>query len=118
MASVPKKVEQAIAAFTARSPERDAQVDSDRIRLIVDSIDEVIEAIHCEQSGLTERVRRTVHAPNPPSVFWNLARRPKLSVTEFAAVEARLFVLRKSLGNLQTIKDQVSGLFVGDASRG
>lgn len=107
MPSVSKRVERAIAAFTARSPERDAKVDWDRIRLLTDSIDTVMQDIFREKAGLVARVRNTVEAPNPPGVFWNLARRPQLSITEFSVVEKRLQFLQEEVLELEDIKERV-----------
>ncbi len=102
------RLERALSTFTARSSDRDAKIDKDRMLLLTETLNGLTEAVVGEKRGIVERVKRVLEDPNPASANWTLGRRPGVSKAEFIVLENRLQVLDKQLLAFEEIRRIVS----------
>ena len=104
------RLKRALSTFTARSPQRDAEVDRNRFVSLKGSIGELIQAITAERLGIVQRVKRPLEDTNLPSPSWTSGRRPRLSKAEFVVLENRLHVLDRQLLKLREVEAMILDL--------
>ena len=99
-----------LKTFKMRSPDRELMVDQERISSVVGAIDEAIQGMVAERTGLIARVRAIVDQPPPASSTWKLWQRgtqSELSAEEFLRAEQRLDKLARQISDLERLKTSV-----------
>lgn len=108
---MPTDLERAVAAFSARSPKRDAAIDDARIALLEESVDVVIRGLIAERTGLVGRVKRLLDEPEALAK-WSSTTKMQPSKSEFERVGRRLGLLDRQLSECRLIERAIANLRV------